>query len=175
MNFNRIVLFIVIQAYSQEFTYKEKKELKGYSEYIMQSEFSPFRNYFAITIGNNTIEIYDKDWNKIFSHQGNPKSVGGYFSFSPDEKYLAYAKYKSDNDIAIIRLEDRKVIQVMNGHSYYINQVKFSHDGKFLTSSSSDKSVCLWKWKNDQLELHQKFTYEDAIMTNFWLLQVIIK
>ena len=159
------LLFIVIQAYSQEFTYKEKKELKGYSEYIMQSEFSPFRNYFAITIGNNTIEIYDKDWNKIFSHQGNPKSVGGYFSFSPDEKYLAYAKYKSDNDIAIIRLEDRKVIQVMNGHSYYINQVKFSHDGKFLTSSSSDKSVCLWKWKNDQLELHQKFTYEDAIMS----------
>lgn len=73
-----LLLFsIFIQANAQEFTYKEKKELKGYSDYIMDSKFSPFRNYFALTIGNNTLEIYDKDWKKIFSHQGNPKSVGG--------------------------------------------------------------------------------------------------
>lgn len=157
-----LVLF-VFHANAQEFSYKEKKELKSFPDYIMQSGFSPFRNYFVITIGNNTIEIYDKDWNKIFSHKGNPKSVGGHFSFSPDEKYLAYAKYKSDNDIAIIRLEDRKVIQVLNGHSNFINQVEFSHNGKFLTSASSDKSVCIWKWNNDQLELHQKFTFKDVM------------
>ena len=108
-----LLLIIVFQVSAQEFSYKEKKELKGYHDYIMQAGFSPFRNYFAITIGNNTIEIYDKDWNKIYSHQGNPKSVGGHFAFSPDEKYLAYAKYKSDNDIAIIRLEDKKVIQIL--------------------------------------------------------------
>ncbi|NOQ25852.1 MAG: hypothetical protein GQ564_10865 [Bacteroidales bacterium] len=159
-----LILF-VFHANAQEFSYREKKELKSFPDYIMQSGFSPFRNYFAITIGNNTIEIYDKDWNKVFSHQGNPKSVGGHFSFSPDEKYLAYAKYKSDNDIAIIRLEDRKVIQVLNGHSYFINQVEFSHNGKFLTSASSDKSVCIWKWNKDQLDLHQKFTFEDVIMS----------
>jgi hypothetical protein len=161
-----ITFFLVLFVYhtnAQEFSYNEKKELKSFPDYIMQSGFSPFRNYFAITIGNNTIEVYDKDWNKIFSHQGNPKSVGGYFSFSPDEKYLAYAKYKSDNDIAIIRLEDRKVIQVLNGHSYFINQVEFSHNGKFLTSASSDKSVCIWKWNNDQLIIHQKFTFKDVM------------
>ena len=58
--------------------------------YIRQAEYSPFRNYFAITIGDNTIEIYDKNWNKIFTHQGNPDSRGGKFSFSPDEKYLLF-------------------------------------------------------------------------------------
>jgi WD40 repeat protein len=157
-------ILIFTQVYAQEFTYKEKKELKGYPEYIMDSKFSPFRNYFAIAIGNNTVEIYDDNWKKIFSHQGNPKSVGGHISFSPDEKYLAYAKYKSDNDIAIIRLEDRKVIQVLNGHSYSINKLEFSHNGKFLASSSSDETVCIWSWKEDQMELFQKFTYEDAVM-----------
>lgn len=162
-----ITLFFLIlffQGIAQEFTYKEKKELQGYPDYIMDSKFSPFRNYYALTVGNNTIEIYDKDWKKIFYHQGNPKSVGGHISFSPDEKYLAYAKYKSDNDIAIIRMEDRKVIQVLNGHSYNINKVEFSHNGKYLASASSDKSVCIWRWQNDQLMLLQKFEYEDAVM-----------
>jgi WD40 repeat protein len=151
-------------ANSQEFTYKEKKELKGFADYIMDSKFSPFRNYFAITVGNNTIEIYDKDWKKVFTHQGNPKSVGGHLAFSPDEKYLAYAKYKSDNDIAIIRLKDQKVIQVLNGHAHNINKLEFSHDGKFLVSTSSDESMNIWNWENDQMVLSQKFEYEDAVM-----------
>ncbi len=158
------LLFLALNCFSQDFTYKEKKELKAYPDYIMDGKFSPFRNYFALTIGNNTIEIFDRDWNKIFSHQGNPKSVGGHISFSPDEKYLACAKYKSDNDIAIIRLEDKKVIQVLNGHSYNINKVEFSHNGEYLASASSDKSVCLWKWNDDELLLSQKFNYDESIM-----------
>lgn len=159
-----LLVFTTFQGFTQEFSYKEKKELKGYSDYIMDAKFSPFRNYFALTVGNNTIEIYDKDWNKIYSYQGNPKSVGGHISFSPDEKYLAYGKYKSDNDIAIIRLEDQKVVQVLNGHAQNINKVEFSHNGKYLASASSDKTVCVWGWKEDQLVLSQKFKYDDAVM-----------
>ena len=158
-----ILTFSSLKIISQDFTFKEKKELSGYSDYIMDARFSPYRNYFAIAIGNNTIEIYDKDWKKIFTHQGNPKSVGGQISFSPDEKYLAYAKYKSDNDIAIIRLEDKKVIQVLNGHAQHINKIEFSHNGKYLASTSSDETVCVWIWKDDQLILLQKFIYDDAI------------
>jgi WD40 repeat protein len=159
-----VLIILSINVYGQEFTYKEKKELKGFSDYIMDSKFSPFRNYFALTVGNNSIEIYDKDWKKIFTHQGNPKSVGGHLAFSPDEKYLAYAKYKSDNDIAIIRLKDQKVIQVLNGHARNINKLEFSHDGKFLVSASSDESMNIWNWENDQMVLSQKFEYEDAVM-----------
>lgn len=159
-----ILILSSLNAFNQEFTYKEKKELKGFADYIMDCKFSPFRNYFAITIGNNSIEIYDKNWKKIFNHQGNPKSVGGHVAFSPDEKYLAYAKYKSDNDIAIIRLEDQKVIQVLNGHSYNINKLEFSNDGKYLVSASSDKTICIWLWDNDQMILLQNFEYGDAVM-----------
>lgn len=159
-------IFLIVfslNAFSQDFTYKEKKELKGYPDYIMDCRFSPFRNYFAVTVGNNTIEVYDRDWNKIFTHQGNPKSVGGHLAFSPDEKYLAYAKYKSDNDIAIIRLQDQKVIQVLNGHAHHINKLEFSNNGFFLVSTSTDESVCVWKWENDQMILSQKFIYEETM------------
>jgi len=165
----KLIVFILlinsIIAFSQEeFSYKEKKELKGYPDYIMDARFSPFRNYFAIAIGNNTLQIYDKNWKKIFEHQGNPKSVGGHLCFSPDEKYLAYAKYKSDNDIAIINLEDQKVIQVLNAHANHINKLEFSHNGMYLASTSSDESVAIWKWEDDQLVLFQKFNYDDAPM-----------
>ena len=159
-----ILILSSLNSFTQDFAYKEKKELVGYPDYIMDARFSPFRNYFALTIGDNTIEVFDKDWNKIFSHQGNPESVGGHIAFSPNEKYLAYAKYKSDNDIAIIRLEDKKVIQVLNGHSHNINKLEYSHNGKYLVSASSDESICIWKWNNDEMLLQQKFTYEDAMM-----------
>ena len=162
--FTIVLVLLSINAFTQEFSYKEKKELKAYPDYILDSKFSPFRNYFALTIGNNTIEIYDKNWKKIFGHQGNPKSVGGHISFSPDEKYLAYAKYKSDNDIAIIRLKDLKVIQVLTGHAHNINKLEFSHNGKFLVSTSSDETACVWTWNNEQMILSQKFEYEDAVM-----------
>lgn len=162
--FTFVLILSTLNAFNQEFTYKEKKELKGFADYIMDCKFSPFRNYFAITVGNNSIVIYDKNWKKIFNHQGNPKSVGGHLAFSPDEKYLAYAKYKSDNDIAIIRLQDQKVVQVLNGHSHHINKLEYSHNGKYLVSTSNDESICIWVWKNDEMELMQKFNYDESMM-----------
>ena len=46
--FTILLILASFQAFTQKFTYKEKKELKGYPDYIMDSKFSPFRNYFAL-------------------------------------------------------------------------------------------------------------------------------
>jgi len=143
---------------SQEFSHKEKKELKPYNDYVMQAEYSPFRNYFAITIGDNTIEIYDKNWNKIYSHKGNPDSRAGKFSFSPSEKYLAFSKYKSDKDVAIFDLDNKKVIHVLTGHEYYITDINFSNNGKFLATGSEDNTIRVWKLKDEEFLLHQVCT-----------------
>ena len=160
---NNILFLVLIIIYSpfvisMDFSYKEKKELKPYSDYVMQAEYSPFRNYFAITIGDNSIEIYDKNWNKIFTHTGNPDSRGGHFSFSPNEKYLAYAKYKSNNDVAIIDLKDKKVVQVLTGHGDDITDIVFSTDGKLLATSSQDKTVRVWKLKDGIFVFNQVFS-----------------
>lgn len=141
---------------SQELGLKENKEYKDLGDYVRQAEFSPFRNYFVYTLGNNQLVIYNSDWEKVYDHTGNPQAVGGVFDFSPDEKFLAYARYKGNKDIAIIRLSDRQVVQTMERHSDYINDMVFSHDGNFLVSCSSDKTMIVWKRIGDRFE----FLYE---------------
>lgn len=149
------LLAVTSMVFSQEFTYREKKELKGFGDYIMEAGFSPYRNYFAIAIGSNTLEIYDNNWKKIFEYSGDPKSVGGHISFSPDEKYLAYAKYKSNNDIAIIDLESSRVAEVLIGHSDHIQDIQWSHSGQLLASCSQDRTIRIWSFNGIEFKLLQ--------------------
>lgn len=160
-----ILIFPFIAGNSQTFTYKEKKEFKHYTDYIMQARFSPYRNYFAVTVGDNSLEIYDKNWEKIFEYQGDPKSVGGHISFSPDEKYLAYAKYKSNNDIAIIDLENRKVIETLKGHYGHIQDIEWNHKGNLLATCSQDKTIRIWKFNGYSFELIQLLEDHDNSVT----------
>jgi WD40 repeat protein len=152
------ILFLLQHLTAQDFSYSEKKELKGFPEYTMEASYSPYKNYFAVCIGNNTIEISDRNWKKVFSYQGNPRSVGGHVAWSPNERYLAYAKYKSDNDVAIIRIPEMKVTQILLGHEMTINDLEFSHNGRFLATCSSDNTIKVWELKNEQFELLQTLT-----------------
>jgi len=149
---------------SQEMGLKASKEFSNLGEFVMQAEFSPYRNYFAYTIRDNRIRIYDRDWEMAWEHQGNPLASGGVFAFSPDEKYMAYGRYKGLNDIAIIRLEDMKVTQILSRHSYYINHLEFSHDGTLLVSTSSDKRMIIWEVKDESVQLLQLYdTFENSV------------
>jgi len=79
--------------------------------------------------------LYDRTREPIFSHQGNRESFGVIVSFSPDERSLVYGRYKGGNDIAIIRLSDLKVIQILKGHSSWINDPEFSNSDDYLVSA----------------------------------------
>jgi WD40 repeat protein len=157
-----VFVFMGFQAHPQELGIKENKEFTDLGDYVMEAGFSPFRNYFAYAVGNNQVVIFDRNWEKIFDHTGNPRAVGGHFDFSPDEKFLAYAKFKGNNDIAIIRLADCQVVQTMERHTGYINDIAFSHDGDFLVSASSDRTIILWKREGDVFQFLSQvgdFTY----------------
>lgn len=148
----------------QQLVIEEKREFPVRNEYVREAEFSPFRNYFAVTIGDNTLEIYDRNWELIFSHQGNPESFGGIISFSPDERFLAYGRYKSGNDIAIISLRDLKVVQILRSHNSWINDLEFSRSGDYLASASYDKTVVVWKRAGEQFEAESVFDqYERSV------------
>ena len=150
-----IALITTCSIQAQEMGLKESKEFSNLGDYVRQAEFSPYRNYFAFTIGDNTLRVYDRDWKKVFEHQGNPKAVGGVFAFSPDEKYLVYGRYKGVNDIAIIRLEDMKVTAVLSRHTDYISHLDFSHDGNLLVSTSSDRSAIIWEIRDESFHFSQ--------------------
>lgn len=147
--------FFLTPALSQEMGLKVNKEFGNLGAYVGCARFSPFRNYFAYSLGNNTLRIFDRNWEVIYEHQGNPEAGSGYLAFSPDEKYAAYGRYKGKNDIAIIRLSDMKVTQVLNQHSFYINHLDFSHDGKWLTSCSHDGQMIIWNLRDDMYVYHQ--------------------
>ncbi len=150
-------------AFGQGFSYNEKRSLKNYTDHVLQAEFSPYRNYFALTVGDNTLEVYDKDWNEVYKHQGNPASLAGVFDFSPDEKYLAYAKWKSNNDIAILETDGFKLLEVLHQHSSHVSDVCFSPDGKWLASASSDYTVNIWERTNNSFVHVQKMEYERPV------------
>ena len=148
---------------SQEMGLTISREFNKLGAVVVQAEFSPFRNYFAYSLGNNTARIFDRNWETIWEHQGDPESFGGPFAFSPDEHYLALGKYKGGSDIAIIRLKDMKVVQVLSSHQYWINDLKFSHDGRFLVSVAGDEKMNIWRMSHESFQLAQHFEFENEM------------
>lgn len=161
-----IILCLIIPniSFSQELSITEKREFPPIKDFVVNASFSPYRNFFALTRLNNVIEIFDRNWDQIFEHQGNSASYAGVLAFSPDERYLAYGKYKGNSDIAIISLDDMKVTQTLRGHSYFISDLCFSNDGNYLASVSHDKTMVLWKLDGEKFIKHQLFdNYEDRL------------
>lgn len=162
--FFRIILLIVIlvlpgnSGFSQDFSYKEQKEFAGFDDYVLMSGFSPFRNYFAIAVGDNQMLIYDKNWDLVYEHRGNPESRAGVFVFSPDEQFMVFTKYKYENDIAVVRLADLKVTQVLNEPKGWVNDIKLSPDGKWLAACCQDKLIHVWRWNGKIYDYKFKVT-----------------
>ncbi len=149
--------------HSQEMGLTISREFDKLGAVVVQAEFSPFRNYFVYSLGNNTARIFDRNWEVVWEHQGNPESYGGAFAFSPDENYMALGKYRGANDIAIIRLKDMKVVQVLGNHQYWINDLEFSHDGRYLVSVASDEKLILWNLREEKFHLAQQFEFENEM------------
>lgn len=151
-------------AYPQEMGLTVSREFNSLGAVVVQAEFSPFRNYFAYSLGNNTLRIYDRNWAIVWEHQGDPESYGGPFAFSPDENYLALGKYKGGSDIAILRLKDMKVVQVLSIHQYWINDLEFSHDGTFLVSVAGDEKMIIWRKRSETFFQAQQFEFEREML-----------
>jgi len=144
-------------VFSQDMGLRISKEFRELGDYVGQAQFSPYRNYFAYTVGDNTLRIFDRNWEVVLEHQGNPEAFGGVFAFSPDERYLAYGRYMGDGDLAIIRLKDMKVMQVLNQHSYFISHLSFSSNGQWLVSCSLDEEMIIWRIEDEQVKFTQRF------------------
>ena len=158
IQFILILLWVLpLSLLSQEMGLKVNNEFGNLEDYVGQAQFSPFRNYFAYTVGDNTVRIFDRHWEKIFEHQGNPEARGGVFAFSPDERYFVYGRYRGKNDIAIFRVEDMKLMQVLNQHSFFVSHLEFSHDGEWLVSCSLDEQMILWKMKDEAFVFQRRF------------------
>jgi WD40 repeat protein len=67
-------------------------------------------------------------------------------AFSPAGDYVMFGD--SQGIVRSLRLADNKVVSALTGHVGPIDQIVFSHSGKFMATCSKDKTVRLWNLDN---------------------------
>ena len=72
----------------QEFKIKEIKEIDTFREHVREIKFSPFGMYIAVTSGDNTVSLYNHEYQLLWSSQGDPKNYGGIVHFLPMKSTL---------------------------------------------------------------------------------------
>ncbi|NVO03175.1 MAG: caspase family protein [Bacteroidetes bacterium] len=159
-----IAFLIILSSFSlsaQNFIFSKYKTLEGYNGIVRHFSYSPKGNFVAITVGDNTIELYDNSFKKIWNYQGNSQNQAGEVAFSPDEKYLIFSNYQSKKDIAILRISDKKIVQLFNAQPYMVTRITLSSDGNYLAVGGADKEINIFKWNLEKFEPLQKITFDD--------------
>lgn len=164
------VLFALSNIQAQDFAPKKFKEIDGYKDFILDAEFSANNKYLAVTVKDNSIELRNKYFEKIWGYQNNPKNYGMKATFSPNEKYLAFSKYQSWRDAAILDIENKQIIQKLK--TGYAPAIRYSPDGKFLITAGRSRErnsgiIKVWQWKGKKFEKVQSFTYTDKRLQYF--------
>lgn len=143
-------------GFAQDFSITESKTLKDQADYVWQIKFSPFGNYIVMSLGNNTTELYDKNWNKIFTTQGDVKAVSSSCEFSPDERFLFFSKFRSQTDIGIYSLQENRIVNTLQDHEDYIYSIAISPDGKYFASGGSDDFILIYALDGSKPKLIKK-------------------
>ncbi len=115
--------------------------------------YSPDGLYLAAA-GDKSIQI----WNTQDKKSCERKTLElGYIvltiAFSPDGNFLAAGCY--NGSLIIWNIEQKIVLQVLEAHSNYIKTVRYSRDGRYLTSVGNN-SIVTWNVKKKNGSIKEK-------------------
>ena len=104
--------------------------------------------------GNYTITLWDLFGKKIGSPlklQGKIKVIDAVFS----PKELVIATTSEDGTVQLLNKQG-KLIQELKGHEKEVKSIAFNKDGNLIATASSDTTVRLWDWNENQKVLSYK-------------------
>jgi WD40 repeat protein len=72
--------------------------------------------------------------------------------------------YNQYNDINVLIFSTNETIK-LTGHNHYCNDIKFSHNEKFLASASNDRTVKIWGGHNYSECIHTLIGHNKKVLT----------
>jgi len=112
---------------------------------------------------DNIIKLWQLPDGALMKTIGNVPATTS-LAIHPDGKI--FATRGVNNSIQLRSLPDGELMKTLEGHSNIVNALKFSIDGNFLVSGSSDHTVNIWNMTGENQYKYQKIMwYKDAVHT----------
>lgn len=149
-----------------------EKIFQGHSRKIEYAKISSKGNYIASMSSDSTICIWDVSKGRCIHELKDIDSDRQLIAFSDDETKIA--SQGIDKSILVWDIKTGALLHKMVGHKYDILRVdgiSFSPNGKYLLSSSKDKTTRLWEISsggclkvisNDKKGMHRAFFSPDG-------------
>ena len=155
-----LVFCLTFSAWSLEFIEWQKLD-EPVGEGVQSVAFSSSGKYFALS-SNSKIVLYDQDWNLLWQEDGIDSGyLGQLLSFSPDDRYLAFARYGNLSKVGILEIPTLEVLLSWNVGQSTVQSIKFSSNGKFL-ATGSNSGVTIWKASSRFFSQLQKLSGHDG-------------
>ena len=128
---------------------------------VYAAVFSPDGRRLVTASGDGHVAIYTvSDGQQLLDLKKHGDAVYC-AAFSPDGKILATVGGNGDGGDTVCRLWDSgslKLLKEYSGHTFPVYGVAFSPDGQYLATSSRDKTVRLWRLRDDQCRVLRDHT-----------------
>ncbi len=151
----RLRLLVVVLAFAGIAVYGEDfgaTQVRFYSSatQAIDVELSRFGTYTALAdrTDGNSVRVLDENWDLLWRHRQQAYWAATFkhptiLQFAPDESFLIFPAYRTENDIALVNPRTGDPISVLTDHTSVVDCLGLSPDGTRLVSAASTE-VFLW-------------------------------
>ncbi len=150
------LLLSLVAAGSSLFGQEFKATQSRFFPFVRQGvdvELSRFGSYAALAdwTDGNSISVFDENRELLWRHK-QPYYWGGtlkhspVLQFAPDESFLIFPGYRTDNDIAVVNPKSGEPYSVLTDHTGNVSSLSLSPDASHLLSYASGE---LFLWQRD--------------------------